>query len=229
MWDILIITNHYTRINIKIQELIAQSKLVNNSRVSRAESIYHIGKINITVKPFGSVSSVICMRGCRVNTIFIEKEWLAEEEVKWTLAAMCRNTIYTIDTLEQILDGELKDMYNYREEMIKNIKNYIIKNNWIEKNYHTGDDYSEMLDRLYDELWDKDEITGNGLNYYDDENKCVTYVMENLPLFFEASREFEAFPMTKMSWEDKHAAQHMDAIIRCYLLRDCLEEACEEL
>lgn len=86
-----------------------------------------------------------------------------------------------------------------------------------------------MLNRLYDELWDKDEITGNGLNYYDDENKCVTYVMENLPLFFEASREFEAFPMTKMSWEEKHAAQHMDTIIRCYLLRDCLEEACEEL
>lgn len=193
MWDILIITNHYTRINIKIQQLIEQSKLVHNSRVSRAEGIYHIGKINIRVKPFGSVSSVICMRGCRVNTIFIEKEWLAEEEVKWTLAAMCRNTIYTIDTLEQILDGELKNMYNYRAEMIKNIKNYIIKNNWVEKNYHTGDDYSEMLDRLYDELWDKDEITGNGLNYYDDENKCVTYVMENLPLFLKLRASLKHF------------------------------------
>ena len=231
MWDILIITNHYTQINIQIQTLIEQSKLLYESHIGKDEGVYHIGIVEIKVKPCRNVEGIERLRGYKADAIFVENEWLMDFEAECRLITMChrKGMIRNIELFEKILKGMFNTMYDYRKEMIKNIKKYVIRNNWVEKNYHIGDDYSKMLDKLYDELWDKDEITGNGKNYYDEENKCAVYVMDNLPLYFEAAREFNLLPLTQMSWEREHAAQHMDATIRCYLLRDCLEEACEEL
>ena len=225
----MIITNHYTQINVKLRTLLDQLNIVYTCRVGKSEGRYLIGKVEINIYPCRDAEGIERFRGHKCDALFTEEDWLAEEEVRWRLAIICRYTIYPINTLMHLIKGEGNFMYDYKSEMIKNIKSYVISHDWVEKNYHSGDDYYEMLDKLYDELWDKDQITGNGQNYYDSEKNCAIYVMENLPLYFEAARELNAFPMTQMSWEKEHAAQHMDAIIRCYLLRDCLEEACEEL
>lgn len=114
--------------------------------------------------------------------------------------------------------------YDYRRAMIEDIKNWIINTNWVHENYNP--DYYQMLDALYEELWDKDEITGNGGNYYSTYDNCLTYVSENLQLFMEA---YTALNLGDQGEWKNNVPQRADCTIRCYLLRDCLEEACNEL
>ena len=121
------------------------------------------------------------------------------------------------------------EKYDYKKAMIQDIKQYVIDNHWVENCYDEDKDYYENLDMLYDEVWAVDSITGNGFNYYAPEEKCQEYVASNLTLYFQAANEFCDFPNDGTPWIYKNPAQHMDATIRCYLLRECLEEACEEM
>lgn len=120
------------------------------------------------------------------------------------------------------------EKYDYKQALIQDIKDYIIISQWADKHYDMSKDYYENLDILYDELWGLDDITGNGPNGYSDEATCQTYIATNLTLYFMAASEFEDFPNSGTPWIYKNPAQHMDATIRCYLLRECLEQACEE-
>lgn len=135
-WSVLILVKdyHYKDINDKIQILAGQCRIPIIGRMRREEAFYQFEPVYIKIELCPTSESIHNLRGCKADTIFTEAEWLAEEEVRWALVPMCRNAIYSIDTLEQILNGEFKNMYNYREEMIKDIKNYIIENNWVEKN-----------------------------------------------------------------------------------------------
>ena len=118
------------------------------------------------------------------------------------------------------------EKYNYRKEMVKEIKDWIISNGAM-RDYDPEDD--EFSNWLYDELWDKDCITGNGTYGYAPENKCEEYVCHNLDLYFDAAREFCDFPTGEVAWTHHNPAQHMDATIRCYLLGECIGEALEQL
>jgi len=118
--------------------------------------------------------------------------------------------------------------YDYRQAMINDIKNYIIENNWVEKQ-DKDLSYEELLENLTDELWGEDKITGNGLHGYASEEECQEYIASNLTLYFEAANEFEAFPNSGSPWIYKNPAKYMDATIRCYLLRECVDEACNQL
>ena len=115
--------------------------------------------------------------------------------------------------------------YDYRQAMVNDIKTYITDNNWIENNCNEDDDEDTLFEKLDDELWAEDSITGNGYNYYDTEEKCQEYVASNLTLYFEAADEFCDLPNSRTSWIYKNPAQHMDTTIRCYLLRECIMEA----
>ena len=121
------------------------------------------------------------------------------------------------------------EKYDYKKAIIQDIKQYIKDNHWVENCYDNDKDYYENLDILYDEVWAEDSITGNGFNYYDTEKKCQEYIASNLALYFQAANDFCDFPNDGTPWIYKNPAQHMDATIRCYLLRECLEEACEEM
>ena len=121
------------------------------------------------------------------------------------------------------------EKYDYRKAMIDDIKQYVIDNNWVDNNYEEDNDYEDLLNKLEDELWIEDSVTGNGYNYYDTEEKCQEYVASNLTLYFEAAEEFCNLPTTGTSWIHKNPAQHMDATIRCYLLGECIREACDAL
>jgi len=52
-------------------------------------------------------------------------------------------------------------MYNYREEEIKDILDYIDT----EVNLEEYEDEEELFNYLYDELWNEDTVTGNQSGY----------------------------------------------------------------
>ena len=226
-WNILILVkDHYKDINNKIQILAKQCGLPIIGRMLREEAIYQFEPVYIKIKLCPTSESIHNLRGYKADTIFTEAEWMRDLDASWQLRMICPRLgmVKSIEYLNNILEGH--KMYNYKEEMIKDIKQYILNNNWVENNFE--EDYYSMLDKLYDELWDKDEITGNGTMYYASEVKCAEYVVCNIPLYLEAIKEF-GIPMTDFDHSQEHSAQHMDATIRCYLLRDCLEEACEQM
>ena len=117
--------------------------------------------------------------------------------------------------------------YNYRRAMIDDIKKYITDNYMERQPWMTRDDYIETLN---EELWDVDEITGNGAYYYGSEEECAGYIgygiQELIETFDEYGYEFTQSMRDKM----KHApARYIDCLIRCHLLYECIEQAVTEL
>ena len=108
------------------------------------------------------------------------------------------------------------EKYNYREEMINDIIDYI------------NDAYPDVrdYDYLYDELWSEDCITGNGTYGYDSVENCEEYLCHNWDLLIEAAREFNVTQQLDLRSRD---ARWYDGLIRCYLFSETLTEALERL
>ena len=119
--------------------------------------------------------------------------------------------------------------YDYRKAMIQDIKDYIWMNDLQPEEGMSQDEY---LDYLSDELWDKDEITGNGPKFYDTEDNCSKYLAGNIDLLYLAARDFcidDDINILIKHYEDKSLARYFDCTIRCYLLGDCIDKVLEEL
>ena len=109
--------------------------------------------------------------------------------------------------------------YNYLENEIEDIKEYI-KNNYEEEEIEDLDS-----EELYDLLWTEDSVTGNGSGSYTFNTwKAEEYICHNMDLVQEAYEEFGYEGIPKDT-----GAEAMDVTIRCYLLRQAIEEALEEL
>ena len=108
---------------------------------------------------------------------------------------------------------------------------------WLMNNYNGEyNDYSfdDMVERFYDDIWDKDEVTGNGGDWYDSEYKCEEYVCHNLDLLIEALFEFGELEARLVNIVKKHSAEGnlarwADCAIRCRLLYECIYEVLKEL
>lgn len=118
-------------------------------------------------------------------------------------------------------------MYDYKKAMKEDIKNYIIDNYMEPQPGMTRDDYVEILE---DDLWDVDEITGNGPYYYASEDECASYIgygiSELIEVFDEYGYEFTKDMREKLKREP---ARFIDCIIRCHLLYECVSEVVDEL
>ena len=121
------------------------------------------------------------------------------------------------------------EKYNYEEEMVNDIKEWILMNGILTQAKQEEWTKDELCDWLFDELWADDCITGNGSYGYAPEEKCEEYVAHNLSLYFEAAAEFDDWPRNEPQWVYSNPAQHMDATIRCYLLGASIDKAIEEL
>jgi hypothetical protein len=109
--------------------------------------------------------------------------------------------------------------YNYLENEVEDIKEYILEN--YEKEDIEGLDEEE----LYDELWCADSVTGNGSGSYTFNTwKAEEYICHNMDLVQEAYEEFGYEGIPKDT-----GAEAMDVTIRCYLLGQAIEKALEEL
>lgn len=112
--------------------------------------------------------------------------------------------------------------YDYREAVKNDVMEYI-KN---EIDFSEFDTLEELEEKLNDELWTVDSVTGNGSGSYTfstyeaEENIC-----HNLDLLGEALAEFGS----GANYLITNGAEAADVTIRCYLLGECIAAALEEL
>lgn len=120
------------------------------------------------------------------------------------------------------------EKYNYRAVMKADIKEWLLAN--LEE--IAGLDINDAAIQVYDILWDNDEITGNGGDWYDTEYNCEEYVCHNLNLLFAALIEFgeleeSIIDVLKKNSKEGTIARWADCTIRCYLLMECVWEVLE--
>ena len=116
-------------------------------------------------------------------------------------------------------------MYNYLKAIIEDVKEAI-------KGYDTTEfaDREEFEERLNDDLWNADSVTGNASgSYYCNSYKSMECVIDNMDLLNEMCTEFcidsatigEKFINEEWEW--------MDVSIRCYLLGQAISEALDDI
>lgn len=115
--------------------------------------------------------------------------------------------------------------YNYYEAVKEDVKNYIENEVDIAEALLEAGDIETLKEKLYDDLWIEDSVTGNGsgsytFNTYEaEENLC-----HNMELLKEALEEFGC----GIEYLEK-GAEACDVTIRCYLLSGAISEVFEEL
>lgn len=139
-----------------------------------------------------------------------------------------------LDYLQRLYNqkGKLHIMekYDYLDHEIEDVIRYL-KDNWspeqIEQLRQEQENDTESLEeKLYDELWTADSVTGNGSGSYTfNTNKAEEYLCHNLPLLGKALEEFGEENATQYL-NDPEAA---DVTIRCYLLSQAISEAVNDL
>lgn len=115
-------------------------------------------------------------------------------------------------------------MYNYYEAVKEDVLTYIKKE--VDMN---GMDLNELKERLYEDLINKDSITGNASGSYTFcRSKAQKYVEENKDLVREMCDEFEDHQRIANQWlTDDY--ELIDVCLRCYVLVNAIEMAVEEL
>lgn len=111
--------------------------------------------------------------------------------------------------------------YNYLESIKADVKNYI--DNEITLKDFT--DREELEQKLNDDLWTEDSVTGNASgSYYCNAWKAEEALAHNWDVLEEALAEFgcEGNPIEK-------GAEWCDVTIRCYLLGQAIAEVLEEM
>ena len=107
-------------------------------------------------------------------------------------------------------------MYNYREEEIKDILDYIDT----EVNLKEYEDEEELFNYLYDKLWDENTVTGNQSGYMT-EKEHEHFIAENFQLVKDA---MESFGYRIKDIPNENPCTWIDTTIRCYLLPFALSE-----
>lgn len=114
--------------------------------------------------------------------------------------------------------------YNYREEMAQDIKEYIREN----ESEFEGLDIDELRDKLNDDLWTEDSVTGNASGSYTfNRFRAEEYIKDNLDLLGEAYEELSTPEDLGRELIDQNY-ESMDVTIRCYLLYQVIDEVLED-
>lgn len=119
-------------------------------------------------------------------------------------------------------------MYNYYESVKEDVKNYIFDNytkEEIKENLSYSGSRNRWEEKLNDEMWTADSVTGNGSGSYTfntyqaEENLC-----HNMELLKEALEEFGC----NIDYLEK-GAEACDVTIRCYLLNNAIYEILNDI
>ena len=117
-------------------------------------------------------------------------------------------------------------MYNYLEAMKSDIMDYI--RNDVNTNEFTSRE--ELEERLNDDLWTVDSVTGNASgSYHCNSNKSMECVLDNMDLLEEMCGEFGIDNETIGKKFLEGAWEWMDVSIRCYLLGQAISEALDDM
>lgn len=148
-------------------------------------------------------------KGMRADMIYADQEFLLNSGTYECLVPMTHSTS-TIFPTERLWEP---DYYDYHEEIIHAATGYL-------KNKH----YHGKVNRDYI-YWDVflSSVTGNiNIDGYASDTIALQYISSNLPLSLDVYR----------TCNDKFRVEItpkvLDVAIRCYLLRDCLDEIFDE-
>lgn len=118
--------------------------------------------------------------------------------------------------------------YDYREEMKKDIMDYLNDN--YPNIQVTPDNREEWSEKLNDELWIADSVTGNGSGSYTfNSYKAKEYVTDNMDLCTEALQEFCDDSKTIAEKFLCEEWEYFDVTIRCYLLGEMIETVLDDM
>lgn len=114
-------------------------------------------------------------------------------------------------------------MYDYREAMTENVKEWIKENidltEWTE-------DREGLEQQLNDDLWTEDSITGNASgSYYCNSYNAEESIAHNWDLLNEALDEFGQNNINVI----EKGAEWADVTIRCYLLGFVISDVLDEM
>lgn len=116
-------------------------------------------------------------------------------------------------------------MYNYEEAMKADITEYLADNEY----YLTGYDREELEEKLNEDLWTCDRVTGNGSGSYtfcrEDAKQYVSD--DGLDYLREAAKEFDCVQDLLDHFLDDDY-EYLDVTIRCYLLARIISEVLDE-
>lgn len=115
--------------------------------------------------------------------------------------------------------------YDYREAICGDIREWL-NENYTQKEIKSSlsEDRDDFFEKLYDDLWITDSVTGNASGSYTFSTwKAEEYICHNMDLLQEAMDEFGCEP------SDYKGAEWGDVTIRCYLLGECLGVVLDEL
>ncbi len=113
-------------------------------------------------------------------------------------------------------------MYNYLEAMKHDISQYILDNIYMPE---YRNDRECLEEKLNDELWVEDSVTGNASGSYTFNTwKAKEYVMDNMDLLKEALSEFGVEPSVVGEKLLDEEWEYFDVTIRCYLLGQAIAE-----
>lgn len=115
--------------------------------------------------------------------------------------------------------------YDYKEAIRQDIRDYLDDNEEI----NSDTDFRELEDRLNDDLFCEDSVTGNGSGSYTfNRETAKEYVNENIDLLQDLCQEGFIGKDQLADWFMNDEWESMDVSIRCMLLPECLHEVLEE-
>ena len=118
-------------------------------------------------------------------------------------------------------------MYDYKDEMRTDILDAIDEKVSFEGKplHELYEDKEEAYEKVYDDLWIDDSVTGNASgSYFFNTYKAEEALAHNLDLLAEALDEFGLETDAV-----KYGAEWCDVTIRCYLLSEVLGEVLEDV
>ena len=117
------------------------------------------------------------------------------------------------------------ERYNYLEAMKNDIREYIGWEYSEEEQRELVADKEAAAEKLNDELWTADSVTGNGSGSYTfNTYRAEEYIAHNLDILAEALREFGC----DVDVLEK-GAEWCDVTVRCYLLNRAIYETLNDL
>lgn len=115
-------------------------------------------------------------------------------------------------------------MYNYYDEVLYSLVDFIEEDDWWKAEIEDGASLDRVRDKIYEQAWLNDGVTGNGSgSYYCNSYKAEEALAHNWDLLREVFNEFgcESNPFER-------GPEACDVTIRCYLLNQVLDEAMEK-
>lgn len=118
------------------------------------------------------------------------------------------------------------EKYNYLQALKEDIREYIGDNFTKEEQRELVADKDAASEKLNDDLWIADSVTGNASgSYYCNAWKAEEAISHNLDILADAMEEFGCSDVDAF----KKGAEWCDVTIRCYLLGQAIAETLNEL